>query len=92
MPIPEDTPKTRSRFELVIALLLGLAAVLTAVASFQGALRSGDSLKAFNEGIRSVNDANGYYNEAAQVSRAIRRCSSSSRRRRRPTTRSSPPT
>lgn len=41
--------------------------MLTAVASFQGALRSGDSLKAFNEGIRSVNDANGYYNEAAQV-------------------------
>lgn len=67
MPTPEDTPKTRSRFELIIALLLGLAAVLTAVASYQGALRSGDSLKAFNEGIRSVNDANGYYNEAAQV-------------------------
>lgn len=67
MPLPEDTSKTRSRFELIIALLLGLAAVLTAVASYQGALRSGDSLKSFNEGIRSVNDANGYYNEAAQV-------------------------
>lgn len=67
MSVPEDTSKTRGRFELIIALLLGLAAVLTAVASYQGALRSGDSLKAFNEGIRAVNDANGYYNEAAQV-------------------------
>ncbi len=64
----KDTPTTRARFEGLIATLLGLAAILVAVASYQGSLRDGDSLKSFNEGIRSINDANGFFTEAVQTS------------------------
>jgi hypothetical protein len=63
----KDTPKRRDRLETLIATLLGLAAVLVAVASYQGSLRDGDSIKSFNLGIRSINDANGFYNEAVQT-------------------------
>ena len=55
------------RLEIAIAILLGLAAVLTAVVGFQGSLRDGDSIKSFNEGIRASNDANGFYNDASQT-------------------------
>uniref|UniRef100_UPI003569A20D hypothetical protein n=1 Tax=Paraconexibacter sp. TaxID=2949640 RepID=UPI003569A20D len=57
----------RDRFEAIIATLLGLAAILVAVASYQGSLRDGDSIKSFNEGIRSINDANGFFTEATQT-------------------------
>jgi len=63
----KDTPQRRDRLEAVIATLLGLAAVTVAVASYQGTLRDGDSIKSFNEGIRSINDANGFFNEAVQT-------------------------
>lgn len=62
-----DSPQARARLETVIATLLGLAAVLVAVTSYQGSLRDGDSIKSFNEGIRAVNDANGFFNEAVQT-------------------------
>lgn len=58
--------KSGTRFEAIIATLLGLAAILVAVASYQGSLRDGDSIKAFNEGIRAVNDSNGWFTEATQ--------------------------
>lgn len=59
--------RARDRLETLIASLLGLAAVLVAVAGYQATLRDGDSIKSFNEGIRSINDANGFYNEATSV-------------------------
>lgn len=63
---PDDGGRS-DRFEAVIATLLGLAAILVAVASYQGSLRDGDSIKSFNEGIRSINDANGFFTEATQT-------------------------
>lgn len=66
---PEGTSKsTTDRFEAVIATLLGLAAILVAVSSYQASLRDGDSIKSFNEGIRAVSDSNGWFNEATQTS------------------------
>ncbi len=62
-----DNDTHRQRFEAIIATLLGLAAILVAVASYQGSLRDGDSIKSFNEGIRSVNDANGFFTDATQA-------------------------
>lgn len=55
------------RIEIAIAALLGLAAILVAVAGYQSTLRDGDSIKAFNEGIRSTNDSNAFFNEAVQT-------------------------
>ena len=57
----------RQRFEAIIATLLGLAAILVATASYQSSLRDGESIKSFNEGIRSINDANGYFTDATQA-------------------------
>ena len=63
----DERESNGSRLEIVIATLLGLAAVLVAVTGYQAALRDGDSIKSFNEGIRSTNDANAFFNEAVQV-------------------------
>jgi len=65
----DTTPGTKrhDRLEILIASLLGLAAILVAVAGYQASLRDGDSVKSFNEGIRATNDANGFYNEASQT-------------------------
>jgi hypothetical protein len=54
------------RWEILIATLLGLAAVATAFAAYQAELNDGDSIKNFNEGIRSVSDANQAYLEGNQ--------------------------
>lgn len=62
-----DNERNRGRMEVIIATLLGLAAVLTAVAGYQSALRGGDSIQSFNDGIRSTNDANAFYSEATQT-------------------------
>ena len=63
----DKVARVRDRFEPIIATMLGLAAILVAVAGYQGSLRDGDSIKSFNEGIRSINDANGFFNEAVQT-------------------------
>jgi hypothetical protein len=54
------------RWEIMIASLLGLAAIATAFAAYQAELKDGDSIKNFNEGIRSVSDANQAYLEGNQ--------------------------
>lgn len=55
-----------SRLETLLAVLLGLAAIITAFAAYNASLKDGDTIKAYNQGIRSITDANGYYNEAIQ--------------------------
>jgi hypothetical protein len=64
---PTENASRRDRFEIAIAALLGLAAVLAAVTGYQASLRDGDTVKSFNEGIRATNDANAFYNEAFQT-------------------------
>lgn len=53
-----EVEQAESRFEVGIAVLLGLAAVATAFAAYKAELADGDSVKAFNEGIR-LNDQAG---------------------------------
>lgn len=55
-----------SRLETLLAVLLGIAAIITAFAAYNASLKDGDTIKAYNQGIRSITDANGFYNEALQ--------------------------
>jgi hypothetical protein len=64
----EPVERERMDFvELAAALLLGIAAVLTAYAAYHGALAGGDALKGYTQSARTTADANGYYNEASQT-------------------------
>ncbi|MEA2466276.1 MAG: hypothetical protein QOJ57_402 [Thermoleophilaceae bacterium] len=45
------------RFELIIAILLGLAAVVGAIAAYQTGIKDGDTLQAFQQGNRTADKA-----------------------------------
>jgi hypothetical protein len=68
-----DTPAEREprrladRLDLLIATLLGLAAILTAVASYQATVKDGQMTDSYNIGIRATNDANAFFGEAFQT-------------------------
>jgi hypothetical protein len=66
-PTPERSARFAGRLDLVIATLLGLAAVLIAVASYQATLKDGEMTDSYNQGIRATNDANGFFGEAFQT-------------------------
>jgi hypothetical protein len=66
VPAASDGDRRSHRWDLIIAALLGLAAVATAFAAYQAELKNGDSIKAFNEGIRAVSDSNQAYIEGNQ--------------------------
>lgn len=51
------------RIELIAAILLGIAGILTAYAAFQGALADGDSLDKYTESAKLTADANGYFSD-----------------------------
>ena len=55
-----------SRIEVVAAILLGLAGILTAYAAFQGALEDGNSLDKYTLSAKLTSDANGYYSDGKQ--------------------------
>ena len=62
-----DTADSRSqRLELAIAMLLGAAAVLTAIAAFQADSRGGDATTEYNLGIRSADAASQAFTEGTQ--------------------------
>ena len=63
---PADEAGRSSGLEVVIAVTLGIAAVLTAYAAFQTSLADGDTLKAFQEGSAIYDDANQQYLEGNQ--------------------------
>ena len=65
-PAHDDAPRDSNKFEIIVASLLGLAALLTAFAAYRGEIHSGDSIKAYQEGIRSVSDANQQFVEGNQ--------------------------
>jgi hypothetical protein len=51
--------------EMIAALLLGVAGVLTAYAAYNGALAGGDALKGYTQSSKTTADANGFYNDYA---------------------------
>lgn len=60
--LPADP--ARDRNEVTAALLLGIAATLTAVASFLGAGQDGRALEHFSRSNAVLNDANFYFNKS----------------------------
>lgn len=62
-----NSEKFSRRFELFIAIVLGITAVLTAYASWQSALYGGDQAENYTKGNAIIADANQYYNEASQA-------------------------
>jgi hypothetical protein len=62
-----NSEKFSKRFELFIAILLGLTAVLTAYASWQGSLYDGNQAQFYTEGNAKLTDGNAQWNEASQL-------------------------
>lgn len=56
-----------SSVEFVVAILLGIGAILTAYAAYNGALAGGDALKGYTQSSRTTSDANAYYAEYSQT-------------------------
>ncbi|MEV6634976.1 hypothetical protein AB0M54_29935 [Actinoplanes sp. NPDC051470] len=74
-PVPAENaaPVVREkvdRLELVVAVLLGLAATLTAWAAFQGSLAGGDSQKEFTKATLSSSEAGQWYDQGTQQNNA----------------------
>ena len=62
---PEDR-LWRFRLELVIAVLLGIAAIVGAIAAYWGHIAEGHSVTHYNEGIRTASDSALFYNQGNQ--------------------------
>jgi hypothetical protein len=58
---------SETRLELITAILLGMAALATAWAAFQGSQYDGQMLTSFTEANLSLSDANAYYSEGDQI-------------------------
>src|SRR3954452_2947053 len=54
------------RLEVIIAILLGIAAIVGALAAYFGHMAEGHSISRFNEGIRSASDSSLFYNQGNQ--------------------------
>jgi hypothetical protein len=62
-----NSEKFSKSFELFIAIVLGLTAVLTAYASWQGSLYDGNQAQTYTEGNAALTDGNERWNEASQL-------------------------
>lgn len=58
-----DAPEDR-RLEMVAAIILGVASILTAFSAYKAALTDGDALKGYTASAVTTSDANGWFNEA----------------------------
>lgn len=56
-----------SKSQIVAAVILGLAATLTALAAYKAALTDGEALQGYTDSTRTLSDANGFYAEAGQT-------------------------
>ena len=65
--LQREPAKWQERLEVSVAIMLGVAATLTAFASYQASLADGDALKKFNEGVILSNDSNRKYIETNQI-------------------------
>lgn len=64
--VVEADDNDRGKIELVAAILLGIAGLLTAYAAYYGGLAGGDAIKGYSEATISRNEANGYYADYSQ--------------------------
>ena len=62
-----ERERGESRLAVVAAILLGLAATLTAISAYQAALRDGEALDGYNEAAAKLSDANYYYSQGNQT-------------------------
>ena len=61
-----DIDRGSARIELVAAILLGIAGVLTAWAAYNAALTDGDALKGYTQSTTTTADANFFYEKGNQ--------------------------
>lgn len=66
-PTGPDGTAGESRLAVVAAVLLGLAATLTALSAYQAALQDGEVLASYNDAAAKLGDANFYYNQGNQT-------------------------
>lgn len=57
----------RDRLQIIAAVILGLAATLTALAVFNSSLRDGESLRDYTASTRALTDANFFWSQANEV-------------------------
>lgn len=64
-----ETPaeRTTDALQIVAAILLGIAATLTAVAAFNAALKDGEALQSYTESTRQLSDANFFWSAGRGV-------------------------
>ena len=60
--------KRDNRLELLAAIVLGIAALLTAFATFQAGKKGGEALQGYSESSAQLSDANQFYNQGGQTS------------------------
>lgn len=60
---PEAEGEGLNWLEMIAALLLGVAGILTAYAAYNGALAGGDALKGYTQSSKTTSDANGFYSD-----------------------------
>lgn len=63
---PESEVRT-DRLQIIAAIILGLAATLTALALFNSSLRDGESLRDYTASTRELSDANFFWSQANEV-------------------------
>jgi len=64
---PPAEATSESWLSIVAAVLLGVAATLTAFSAYQSGLRDGEVLDGYNKSSTALNDANYYYNQVNQT-------------------------
>jgi hypothetical protein len=62
-----NSEKFSKTFEMFVAILLGIAAVVTAWAAWQASLYDGNQAQAYTEGNATLADGNERWNEASQT-------------------------
>lgn len=60
---PEADGEGLNWLEMIAALMLGIAGILTAYAAYNGALAGGDALKGYTQSAKTTSDANGFYSD-----------------------------
>jgi hypothetical protein len=61
-----DTERRHGRAELLAAILLGIAGVLTAFSAYKAALNDGDALQGYTESTQLLADSNQFYAQSVQ--------------------------